>query len=290
MDERQVIDVIRRELGISGEDWVDAESVPFKGTNLVLTTDMLTEPEDFPPGMAPFDMGWTSVAANLSDLAAVAAKPLGLLMAWGIPKGITLDGLVEITRGMNACANSFNTRVLGGDVNRHSTLTLSGVAFGYADKLVTRSGAKPGDILAVTGKLGVSAAGYLALTRKLKGHSKVIRGFSRPMPRIREMLSLSKHVSAATDLSDGFEIGVQNICKMSKVGAILENVPIAPGVKEVAKEVSWEIRELLNQGCDYEVLLTVPKKNWEKVKPKVHRVGTIVEGNYKASSGWQHSF
>jgi thiamine-monophosphate kinase len=290
MDERQAITVIRRELGIAGEDWVDAESLKFKGTNLVVTTDMLTKPDDFPPGMAPFDIGWTSVAANLSDLAAAGAKPLGILVAWGLPGGTDEKTIIEITRGMNACANSFNTRVLGGDVNRHSTLTLSGVAFGCADKPVTRSGAHPGDVLAVTGTLGVSAAGYLALTKNLKGHSKAIRGFSRPVPRIREMLSLSKYVSAATDLSDGFEIGVQNICEMSGVGAIIDDVPIAPGVKEVAKEVSREISELLNMGSDYEILLTVPERNWGKVKSKLYRVGTIVGGKYRASSGWQHSF
>src|SRR5271157_5268442 len=109
--EDDVINLIRDELGISGS-FEDAEAVPFKGTKLMVTTDMLSEGDDFPDGMPSYAVGWVSVAANLSDLAAVGAAPLGLVMAWGFPD-IGEERIREIARGMKECAAFHGTRIFG---------------------------------------------------------------------------------------------------------------------------------------------------------------------------------
>ena len=109
-NEDELVRMIKRELG-ADSGFEDAESVPFLGKQLLVTTDMLTDGDDFPPGM-PYDaIGWKAVAASLSDLAAAGAKPLGMTMAWGLPRVMPEEGARQIAKGMAKCARAHKTRV-----------------------------------------------------------------------------------------------------------------------------------------------------------------------------------
>src|SRR3989338_7617082 len=142
--EEELTRLVKRELG-ADSGFEDAETVPFSGKQLVASTDMLSEGDDFPPGM-PYDaIGWNAVAANLSDVAAAGAKPLGVLMACGFPRILPEDGVRQIAHGMGKCARAHKTRVLGGDMNEADSIILTGTAFGVARYPLRRQGARPGD-------------------------------------------------------------------------------------------------------------------------------------------------
>ncbi|MDP2845386.1 MAG: thiamine-phosphate kinase, partial [Candidatus Methanoperedens sp.] len=122
---------------------------------LLVTTDMLHRNTDFPMQMTGWQIGWMSVAVNLSDLASKGAKPIGVLMAMGIPPDAEIGFIEEIARGMAECAEKFGTQIIGGDTDSHDELTMAGTALGLIKKevLIRRSGAKEGDLVCVTGHL-----------------------------------------------------------------------------------------------------------------------------------------
>lgn len=289
--EEELTRLVKRELGAES-GFEDAETVPFSGKHLVITTDMLTEGDDFPPGM-PYDaIGWNAVAANLSDVAAAGAKPLGVLMAWGVPRVLPEEGARQIAGGMAACARAHKTRVLGGDMNETENIVLSGTAFGVARYPLRRSGAAPGDLLAVTGPLGASAAGYLIYwskrERKTAAEEKILHRFNHPLARTSLMAELNSKglVRAATDISDGFSSAVHNVCKESGTGALVEYVglPMFEGFEEYCRKSNKMPLELLNLSADYEIVAALPQECFSaarKIARKqggdLYEVGTVLK-------------
>ncbi|MFA4982935.1 MAG: thiamine-phosphate kinase [Candidatus Micrarchaeia archaeon] len=289
--EENLTRLIRREIGAGGS-FEDAEIIPYYGKNIVATTDMLTEGDDFPPGMPYAAIGWNAVAANLSDIAAAGAKPLGVLVAWGIPKNLPEEGVREIAKGMARCAKAHKTRVLGGDMNENEKICLCGTAFGVARYPLRRGGAKPGDILAVSGRLGASSAGYLIYwsnrERKSAIEAKMLDRFNYPIARTALMAELNSKglVRAATDISDGFSAAVHSICDESGVGALVEHVgiPVFEGFEEFCRLSKKMPLELLNLACDYEVVASVPQECFHAAKriarahgTELFEVGTVLK-------------
>jgi len=273
--ERAIIDVIKRSLG-APSSFEDAEEL--KGGS-VCTTDMVLDFDDFPKGTKPYFKGWTAVCSSVSDLAAVGAKPLGVVASWAIPRGMPRSEIAEIARGMRDCATAAGTRVVGGDVNESERLVLCTAAVGDRRR-ASRRGAKAGDVIAVTGKLGASAAGWLALKKGLAGHGFVKKKFMKPPVRINEMQKIVGFVDAATDLSDGLLIGVYNICEESGCGAEITGVPIDEGVAEVAKRLRKTAFDLACIGSDYELLLAIPKEKITEAKKRArpYEIGEFVKG------------
>lgn len=272
--------IIRKALGM-GEAFEDAEAIPYLGKHLVATTDMLNEGGDFPPGM-PYDaIGWNAVAANLSDLASAGAKPLGLLMACGLPRKMPEEGVRLIAEGMAKCAKQHKTRVLGGDLNETESIILTGTAFGIARFPIRRSGAKPGDMLVLTGPLGASAAGYLVYwskkERKTPVEEKLVHRFNYPAARTALMaeLNIKGLVNSATDISDGLASSVHNICSESKTGALVEyvGIPLFEGFEEYCRKNSKAPLELLNLGSDYEILASLPQECFSAARRIARRHG-----------------
>jgi len=282
---------IKRELG-ADERFEDAESIEYLGKQLLVTTDMLTEGDDFPPGM-PYDaIGWKAVAASLSDIAATGAKPLGVTMAWGLPRVMPTDAALQIAKGMAKCARAHKTSVIGGDINETERITLCGTAFGSARYPLRRGGAKPGDLLAVTGKLGASAAGFLLYwskkERKTESEERMLSKFNYPQARVSLMAELNSKslVRAATDISDGFSAAIYNICNESRTGALVEyvGVPMEEGFEEFCNRNRKKSLELLNLGCDYEIVAAFPQECFSAAKRiarakgcELFEIGTILK-------------
>jgi thiamine-monophosphate kinase len=147
----------------------DCAAIDIGNRYLLITTDMMVTKWHMPKGMGPYDIGWSIIAVNLSDIAAMGGKPLGLVTAIGITRGHPIEFLEQMVDGMNDCARRFNTSVVGGDTKEHEDLVLCGTAFGEVDKdkILLRKGAKPGDSIAVTGVLGRAGAGYHSIKRGL---------------------------------------------------------------------------------------------------------------------------
>jgi thiamine-monophosphate kinase len=248
---------------------------------LLATTDMLHRKTDFPLQMRGEQIGWMSVAVNLSDLASKGAKPIGVLMAMGIPPDTELGFVEEIAKGMDDCASRFGTQIIGGDTDSHDELTMAGTALGLVRKelLIRRSGAGEGDLVCVTGSLGSAGAALLALDKEILVSEEILKTLFEPVPRVKEGMALaeSRAVTSMMDISDGLALSLHDISKASGVGfRIYENrLPVLSSVKRLFKG-----EELLDAvvftGGDFELLFTVAPDRIEKAR-KACRLTVIGE-------------
>jgi thiamine-monophosphate kinase len=250
---------------------------------IVATTDMLHAKSDFPEIMTPWQIGWMTVAVNLSDIAAMGGRPAGVLIAAGIPQDTDLYFIDELFSGFGECAEIFETQVLGGDLDSMDELTLTGCAFGFVEKdlILRRSGAKPGDLLCTTGFLGGAGAGLWAWKQgDLK--NKFIENLLEPQPRLKEgqALAKSKSVTAMMDNSDGLALSLFDLAEVSKVGFVVqeEALPISEGIEEVVGRRE-AVDLVLSAGGDYELVFTVrPEKIEEARKASdLTVIGSVVE-------------
>ncbi|MEM1564613.1 MAG: thiamine-phosphate kinase [Candidatus Bathyarchaeia archaeon] len=261
----------------------DVSAYPINGGELfVLKTDMLVGRTDVPRGMSLWHAARKSVVMNVSDFAAKGVKPLAALVSLGLPSNITRKGLEEIAEGLNVGAREYGVYILGGDTNEASDLVIGVSMFGTAkkDALMLRSGAKPGDIVAVTGYFGKSSAGLKILLEKCKvprnARSVLLEAVLMPKARLNEGLALgaSGAVTAAIDSSDGLSWSLYEIARASGVGFIIDNVPIAPEAIRFAELNGLDPLELaLYGGEEYELVLTVKPELWDRAEDAVKRVG-----------------
>lgn len=239
---------------------------------LVWTTDMLHRRADFPSVAAPWQIGWMTIAVNLSDVAAMGAVPLGLLVAAGVPPEMEITFVEEIFRGMKDCASKYGTKVLGGDLDSHDELTLTGTALGEVEKdlVLRRRGARPGDLLCTTGSLGSAGAGLkVALEAEGKGEKGIedpdllalTRRLLEPAPRMKEgrSLALTKSVTSMMDNSDGLALSLFDLAEAGGVGFSVreEKIPLDPSVRMIAGEVGEALDFALYAGGDFELVFTL---------------------------------
>jgi thiamine-monophosphate kinase len=254
MRERDVIKLLSGKLPIGD----DCAVIPFKKTNLLLTTDMLHQQTDFSEGMTPYTIGWRSVAVSLSDIAAMGGTPLGVVIALGAPE-FDKKFLEELLAGALACCQLCKTTLLGGDTDRHRELTLVTTALGEAPKTVARSGARPEELVCVTGELGRTAAALKLLKAKEYEHANELLRFP---PRLREGQALAPLASSMIDISDGLARSLYQLGAASNVGFRIDatTMPFALEVEELARDQD-EIFEMgLFFGEDFELLFTLPSE------------------------------
>jgi len=246
------------------------------GDYLVVTTDMLHRTTDFPREMSGEDVGWMSVAVSLSDVASMGARPIGVVVAMGLPGDTAVDFIDGLARGMRDCAKTYGTDIVGGDTDQHAELTLVTTALGRVkkDKLKLRSGARVGDLLCVTGYLGTPAAAYKALIEGREAPEKdkkvLIERFFRPKPRVEEGMRLSnyKEVTAMMDVSDGLGKSVYELSNASKVGFLVDadRLPLLEATRRLAKSREELLDMAVCFGGEFELLFTLDPSGLDKVK------------------------
>jgi thiamine-monophosphate kinase len=258
----------------------------------VVTTDMLLEDVDFRAGwLTPRQLGHKSLAANLSDLAAMGARPRFYTISLGIPANISDNWIMQFYDGVARLASSYKALLIGGDLSRSTNgvqVTITAIGETWRRRAVYRAGGSAGDILYVTGILGKSAAGLMLLRLgHMKGatiaEKEALRAQRTPMPRCEVGLWLLKHnyASCMLDLSDGISTDLPRLCTCSRVGAEIYagSLPVFSGSK------SWNADPLnlaLNGGEDFELLFAIPgdtAAKFDKVYPKkfppVSRIGVL---------------
>ena len=262
---RGIRSVIRQPPGLGPGD--DSALIPPFGGDIVACTDSITFERHFPKGMTYEEFGWMAAAVNISDLAAMGAVPVGLLAALTMPPDLDALSLYGIMSGMDECAGSFGAYIYGGDT-KFGGGAVSCTAIGSLEgrRPMLRSGARPGDIVAVTGSLGSAAAGFFAVERGLDQVD--LSSLFTPVPRVAEgaVLSASGAVTSCIDLSDGLAEGARSICSASRVGMDIHMafLPEGEGVEAVASETSISKEEMmLYWGGDYELLFTFDKHKKE---------------------------
>ncbi len=288
--ERDLIRRISKILGGVVND--DCVTIDAGERYFVATTDMLHRETDFPDIMTPWQIGWMTVAVNLSDVAAMGAKPAGILIAAGIPPNTELSFIDQLFEGFKDCADAYGTKVLGGDMDSPRELNLTGCAFGFVEKdlILRRSGAQPGDLLCTTGVLGGAGAGLHAwMNGDLK--NKFIQNLLEPQPRMKEgrALALSRAVTAMMDNSDGLALSLSDLSEVSGVGFVVDEgaLPIAEGIEEM---VGYEeaVRIVMSAGGDFELVFTVKPEMLEAARMACDFtiIGVVVEeGIWMGSHG-----
>lgn len=274
----------------------DGAAIRIEKDTLVTTTDMLIEKIHFPSNASTQHIGKKAVVTNLSDLAAMGAKPLGLIFSLGAPGETEVDFISELLQGMNSTARKYGAYVVGGDLNEAEEIIISGAAFGEAEEeeLLLRSGAKSGDIIGMTGELGIAAAGLRAILNDISIEDKenLEKGFQNPVARTEEgrVLSQSGQVTSAIDITDGLASNLWQISEMSGVGLIIDEgeLPIPQEVRDFSREQGIDLDELtLYAGEDFELLFTVSPEGWDDVAAGVRELGTKISkiGEVKGEEG-----
>jgi thiamine-monophosphate kinase len=255
------------------------------------SVDAFVEGVHFRRDTAPLAaIGRKSIAAALSDLAAMGATPGEAYVQLGIPPDLDSDGAVELGRGLAAAAAANGVAVIGGDVTRAPALVLALTVVGHAgsaDELVLRSGARPGDVVAVTGELGGAAAGLLLLERPELSTAvagDLVEALRRrqldPVPRLAAGRALARRgATAMIDLSDGLGGDAGHVAAASgvRIEVELESLPAQAGVAEVAAAAGADPGDLLAAaGEDYELLATLPVAALADARVEVEESGTAL--------------
>jgi thiamine-monophosphate kinase len=287
LGERKIIELILQQLERMPDMPIafgdDVSAYPLRnGQLLILKTDMLVGKTDVPAGMSLWHAARKAVVMNISDFAAKGVEPKVMLVSLGLPKGFTGKDVEEIGRGLNAGARDYGAYIVGGDTSEASDLVISISLFGIAEKdmVMLRSGAKPGDIVAVTGFFGKTAAGLKILLDGFSASQKdrkiLIESVFMPFARLNEGLALSRTraVTASIDSSDGLAWSLHEIAKASNVGFMIKKLPTAHEVERFAEINGLDPSELtLYGGEEYELVVTVKPELWKKAEKAVKKVG-----------------
>jgi len=255
-----VLRAIFAALGAAGRDLGDdCALLPVGGRTLAVSIDLSLEGVHFRTDWLAFkEIGWRATAAALSDLAAVGAQPLGVLVSLGIPSNVqratsNASPAVQIMRGVGAAARSVGASVLGGDLVRSPRYLVDVCVLGVAQRPVRRSGARPGNGLWVTGRLGGAGLALAALTAGRRLAPALRRRFARPVPRIAAGRWLARRgARAMIDISDGLAGDAGQLAAASGIAIAieLERVPCWPGVAP---------RAAARSGEEYELLVAMPR-------------------------------
>ena len=248
-------------LGTAGRELGDdCALLSVGGRTLAISIDLSLEGVHFRTDCLSFrEIGWRAAAAALSDLAADGATPLGVLVSLGVPGNRrrrfgNASPAGQIMTGVGAAARSVGARVLGGDLARSARYLVDVCVLGLAARPVRRSGARPGDGLWVTGRLGGAGLALAALRAGRRLAPAVRRRFARPLPRIAAGRWLARRgARAMIDISDGLAGDAGHLAAASGVGVVieLERVACWPGVTPLAA---------VRSGEEYELLVALPRR------------------------------
>ena len=268
----------------------DCAVIPMGENDLLVTTDMLIEGVHFLRSDAtPEQVGYKSVAVNLSDIAAMGGRPVGTFLSIALPKGVQGEWAERFMEGFAEISRHSGVPLLGGD----TTSSLRDVAVNVAvvgtcphGRAILRSGARVGDTIFVTGPLGDSGAGLKVLleaAERTPDEDFLVERHYTPTPRLNEGLALAATglVGAMMDISDGIASDLGHILKASGVGARVEldTLPTSEQLQRVCVHKGWNAAELAaSAGEDYELLLTAPEEITQMVNFPLYPIGKITNG------------
>jgi thiamine-monophosphate kinase len=313
-----VIRIVERTLGTNRRAVVgfgdDISAVRLSKHQLaVLKTDMLVGSTDLPAGMTMRQAARKAIVANVSDLAAKGAKPYAGLVALGLPATLTRRDVREIAEGLSRGAKEYRFPLVGGDTNESKDLVISIALFGLIDerKMILRSGAKVGDIVAVTGEFGSASAGLRATVDRGIRPEKLPRALAQAVYHPAAELDLGLRlastgaITASIDSSDGLAWSLHELSKMSGVGIRVEAVPISRAAIQFAARYGYDASDLaLYGGEEYHLIVTVKpallQNAWNAARGRLKAIGVVTkrsEGIRLARSGgdmkirmkgWEH--
>ena len=269
----------------------DVAAFPISRDRLVvLKTDMLVGSTDVPPGMSLKQAAQKAIVATVSDFAAKGVRPSGLLVSLGLVPPVKPATVREIAAGLTVGAGKYGCRIIGGDTGEAEDFIIDCAGFGFAEKskILRRDGARPGDVVAVTGKFGKTSAGLRILRSKkhlARRFPGLVDAVLHPVARLKTGLELARtgSVNSSIDSSDGLAWSLHEIALLSKVNMVLDKIPIAPDADAFAREAKLSADDLaLFGGEEYELVLTINKYKFDAVRsriPSLLKIGRVKRGN-----------
>ncbi|MEB3282905.1 MAG: thiamine-phosphate kinase [Lyngbya sp.] len=292
LGEQGVLAIVKRfcPAEVVGDD--GAIITPKPDESLVVTTDMLVDGVHFSDRTtSASDVGWRATAANLSDIAAMGASPLGITVALGLTGDTPVSWVEDFYRGMSECLEPFNTPIIGGDVCQSKVRCVSITAFGQVNPqyAIRRNTGQAGNAIVVTGVHGDSRAGLELLLKPDFGQSltqaqrdSLIQAHQRPIPRLDAIAILQDIlpdgvIVAGMDSSDGLADAVVQICQASQIGARIEKhqIPISDALKRLlspSQALDWA----LYGGEDFQLVLCLPLPLAEQFVEKLGAGAAVV--------------
>ena len=251
---------------------------PSRAGKAVFKTDMLVEHTDMPPGMTYRQAARKAVAMCVSDFAAKGARPEAFMVSVGLRRRVGQSRVNELAAGLQDAARKWGVRLVGGDTNESKELVIDCAMVGFAESVVTRAGASPGDALVVTGPFGYPPAGL----RILAGGAKSSPGFMRtavksvlePTPNLEAGVALAPFLTSSMDSSDGLARSVHTLARESGVGFELARLPTGRGVEAFAAANGLDYEKLvLEGGEEYLIVGTVKRPRLEEAAAAARRAG-----------------
>ncbi|PAU82681.1 thiamine-phosphate kinase [Halorubrum salipaludis] len=282
MNERDALRALAADLPHAGDDAAVVGDT-------VITTDMLHERTDFPPGTTRYTAGWRAVGASLSDVAAMGARATAAVAVYA-DAAFDEEKLDRFVAGAVDVCEAVDAEYVGGDLDTHDEFTTASTAVGDATDagVVTRSGARPGDALCVTGEWGRSAAALRLFKRETDeaGDGEAVERANdlfRFTPRVADGLTLADRATAMMDSSDGLARSLHQLAEASEVGFALdpERLPVHPAVDAVAEGPADRFELAAHFGEDFELVCAVPEEAIEPAREAcpggLTRVGRVVD-------------
>lgn len=311
LDESAIIKIFQSKLENKKFVFEDVEIFNIGKIRIVVKVDTLVQCTDIPPKMKLADAARKSIVACISDFASKGVKPEFGIISLNLPKSISRSKVIEISNGLRIASKEFQIKILGGDTNEGAEYVFHACIFGKSDKIVTRKGAKLGDLIFVTGPFGYAAAGLEILLDKRKGErnfvKKAVKSVLKPKPRLEFGLKSKKYFSSSMDSSDGLSTTLNEMAKQSNVKFIIDKIPAPKEIYEFAKENKINPTNLIfHGGEEYEFVFTVPKKHKSivrrissQVKTPIEEIGFVTNGKgvytkvdkriyYLKDLGWHH--
>jgi thiamine-monophosphate kinase len=274
----------------------DAAILKSSGDDLVITTDAIVEGVHFLSSDPPDTIARKALRVNLSDIAAKGATPAGFVLTLALREARD-EWLAPFAKALGEDATSFQCPLLGGDtVSTPGPLMISVTAFGRvpAGKMVRRSGAKPGDKIAVTGTIGDAALGLRLLNGNLTGdgldtaaYNFLVQRYRVPQPRNALAMAVRDHATAAMDVSDGLAGDLAKLCAASGVSAMIEaaSIPLSDAARILLDAGQADFEDIVAGGDDYEILCAIPENRWDSFAASAARLGVAVTCIGKVAAG-----
>lgn len=279
MKELQFLEIIKNSL--SNSSYIGDDCAFLDDLDIFVTHDTLVEDVHFSLYTTnPYLLGRKAVSVNLSDLAAALAQPKYITVSISVPK-MTKDSFVsELYRGINDVCKEYNIKVIGGDITGSDKVVISVCAIGKKNSLYlsSRSNAKKGDVILVTGQLGLASAGFYALSNFLYAEDKLINQHLNPIARVKEASVLASKINsdiAVMDCSDGLVDALYKIAHASQrsIKIDINRVPVSAELKDFCERNNLSYKEFAKWGGeDYELLVGVNEETYSMLDENMFKL------------------
>lgn len=265
-----------REYSPIGDDVEALETFPGR---LILKADMLVGRTDVPPGMTWRQVARKAVAMCVSDFAAKGVEPRAFMVSLGIPRKMQATDIRGLAAGFRDAIDEWGIHLVGGDTSECDDLVIDCILTGFAERYVTRDGARTGELVVVTGDFGTTSAGLKILLEGARSTPEFGRIAKRnvyhPEPRLELGMALSNLLSSSMDSSDGLAICLHTLEEMSGVGMRIDSLPYRKELEGFAKLNGYRLEELvLFGGEEYEIVGTIPKERLAEAKAVARSMGS----------------